>query len=80
MKNHKVTIETDKCVGCGVCAKVCVAHNIRLNNKKAEILLEDCVDSFKKGSSQGNHRADFGSGKAYPHGEEYAVWVICSSG
>lgn len=43
MKNHKVTIETDKCVGCGVCAKVCVAHNIRLNNKKAEILLEDCV-------------------------------------
>lgn len=43
MKNHEVRIDTDKCVGCGVCAKVCVAHNIRLNNKKAEILLEDCV-------------------------------------
>lgn len=43
MKNHKVRIDTDKCVGCGVCAKVCAAHNIRLNNKKAEVLLEDCV-------------------------------------
>lgn len=43
MKNHKVRIDTDKCAGCGVCAKVCAAHNIRLNNKKAEVLLEDCV-------------------------------------
>lgn len=43
MKNHKVIIDTDNCIGCGVCTKVCVAHNIRLDNKKAEILLEDCV-------------------------------------
>lgn len=43
MRKHRVKINADKCIGCGLCAKVCVAHNIRLQDKKAEVLLEDCV-------------------------------------
>lgn len=43
MKNHRVKINTDKCIGCGLCSKVCVAHNIELKDKKANILLENCL-------------------------------------
>ncbi|MFQ8707069.1 MAG: nitroreductase family protein [Thomasclavelia sp.] len=43
MKNHKVKIDTDKCIGCGLCTRVCVAHNIEVKNKKANILLDNCL-------------------------------------
>lgn len=43
MEQHQVMINKDKCVGCSVCAKVCVAHNIAINNKKAETILDDCI-------------------------------------
>ncbi len=43
MEQHQVMINKDKCVGCGMCAKVCVAHNIAINNKKAETILDDCI-------------------------------------
>ena len=43
MERHQVMIDTSKCVGCGMCAKVCVAHNIVINDKKAGILLNDCL-------------------------------------
>lgn len=43
MGKHKVEIHTDLCIGCGLCAKVCVAHNIEIKNRKAGILSEDCV-------------------------------------
>lgn len=43
MSQHKVMIDTDKCIGCGICAKTCVAHNIAINDKKAETVLDDCL-------------------------------------
>ena len=43
MKKHQVRIDTDKCVGCGICVKTCPAHNIELKNKKAKIILDDCL-------------------------------------
>lgn len=29
--------------GCGLCTKVCVTHNIRLKDKKAETILNNCI-------------------------------------
>lgn len=43
MAHHKVIIDAGKCTGCGMCAKVCAAHNIAINNKKAETVLKDCL-------------------------------------
>lgn len=43
MKNHNVIIENDKCVGCGLCAKVCVAYNIEIKNKKAQTVIDNCL-------------------------------------
>lgn len=43
MKNHQVKIDTEKCIGCGLCAKTCVAHNIELKDKKARVVLDECV-------------------------------------
>lgn len=43
MNHQNIMIDADKCIGCGMCAKVCVAHNIAIKKKKAEIVLEDCL-------------------------------------
>lgn len=43
MEHQKVMIDVDNCIGCGMCAKVCVAHNITVKNKKAETVLDDCL-------------------------------------
>lgn len=36
MSNHTVTIDTASCIGCGLCAGTCAAHNIEVKNGKAK--------------------------------------------
>lgn len=43
MSNHTVTIDTASCIGCGLCAGTCAAHNIEVKNGKAKTRLKDCV-------------------------------------
>lgn len=43
MAKHEINVDIKTCVGCGLCAETCVAHNIRLNGKKAEIISRDCL-------------------------------------
>ena len=43
MGTYQVSIEKASCVGCGMCTKVCVAHNLTLHDQKAETVLDDCL-------------------------------------
>ena len=43
MEKHQVSIDTAKCVGCGVCANVCAAHNLTINHKKAKTISDYCL-------------------------------------
>ncbi|MBT9778747.1 4Fe-4S dicluster domain-containing protein [Clostridium sp. MCC353] len=43
MADHMIKIDSDKCIGCGLCAKTCVAHNIELKNGLARTLSEHCL-------------------------------------
>lgn len=43
MERHQVVIDPQKCVGCGLCAKVCVAHNLTIEQKKAKTVLDGCI-------------------------------------
>lgn len=35
MREHIIQINTDKCIGCGLCQRDCPANNISIINKKA---------------------------------------------
>lgn len=43
METDKVKIDTEKCVGCELCVKVCPAHNLKIENKKAKIITDECI-------------------------------------
>lgn len=43
MTQKQVIIDTEKCIGCGMCGKVCAAHNLEIKNKKAATILHRCI-------------------------------------
>lgn len=47
MANHKikhnVIIDSEKCIGCGLCLKACAAHNLRLKDGKADTVMDSCI-------------------------------------
>ena len=43
MAEHKITIDGEKCIGCGLCVKDCVARNIDIRDHKARVLSDDCI-------------------------------------
>lgn len=43
MTQKQVIIDTEKCIGCGMCGKVCVAHNLEIKNKKATTIMDSCI-------------------------------------
>lgn len=43
MSLYKVEINTARCIGCGMCASDCVAHNIKIKDSKAHTILDECT-------------------------------------
>ena len=43
MKQNQIMINSDKCIGCGLCSNVCAVHNIYINNKKASTKMDSCI-------------------------------------
>ncbi|WP_310602337.1 nitroreductase family protein [Anaerosporobacter sp.] len=43
MKMHEIIIDKEKCTGCGMCKKECVAYNLTIEEKKAKAIANDCV-------------------------------------
>lgn len=43
MTDHRIRIEREKCIGCGLCAGICVSHNIRLTDGKAGTIIQNCL-------------------------------------
>ena len=43
MVRHVINIDKEKCIGCGMCEKDCIAHNIVVENHKAGVLSNDCI-------------------------------------
>ncbi|MCD2491532.1 nitroreductase family protein [Lacrimispora sp. NSJ-141] len=43
MTRKRVMINTEKCIGCGMCGNVCVAHNLEIRNKKAATIMDSCI-------------------------------------
>lgn len=40
---HQVIIDTDKCIGCGLCRKDCVSTNFEIEDGKAKLLRDTCI-------------------------------------
>ncbi len=43
MTQKQVLIDTEKCIGCGICGKICAAHNLEIKNKKAVTVMDRCI-------------------------------------
>lgn len=44
MNLNRVKINFDKCIGCGLCSKICPAYNIKIVDKKANTILNKCIE------------------------------------
>jgi len=40
-------IDKEKCIGCGICIKICPVGAIRLKNNKAEVRQDKCIKCGK---------------------------------
>lgn len=43
INRHHIKIDREKCIGCGLCEKDCVAKNIALEDGKARVRAQDCI-------------------------------------
>lgn len=43
MRAHTILIDSEKCVGCGMCQRDCPANNISIADKKAAIRSQKCI-------------------------------------
>lgn len=43
MAGHVIKINHNKCIGCGICVKACVANNIELKGGKACLISNNCI-------------------------------------
>lgn len=42
-KKHTVRIDSERCIGCGLCKNDCPAANIEVKDKKAGVIAQDCI-------------------------------------
>ena len=64
----KPYVETDLCVGCGACAKICAHNGPQIENKKCPDRPEQLrrLRPLHRGLSQGRHPSDFPSQRQAP--------------
>lgn len=43
MKQHPIIIDPNKCIGCSLCSRICVAHNLVIQHSKAKSLSDHCI-------------------------------------
>ena len=43
MNRKQVIVDKDKCIGCGLCSKICAAHNLAITDQKAHTVMDNCI-------------------------------------